>query len=386
MYTSNFSHRLSSELQNRKTRSLYRQRYSSIPNGRTITIEGKTYLNFSGNDYLGLSRHPDVQDAYSHGVDSLGCGSTGSALINGYHPIHDTLENKLAEWLGFESTLLFSTGFSANSSLLKTLFGKDDLIVQDKLNHASLIDGGLMSDARSIRFNHNDMSHLQLRLNNSARNKIIVSEGVFSMDGDQAHIQQINQIAEQENALFMLDDAHGIGVFGKEGQGTWQASQCKPDILMATFGKAFGLSGAFIAAKREVIDYLVQFSRSYVYSTAMSPAQANAISKTIDIIKKADWRRDKLQQSIAQFRNAFKDTNIQLLDSDSAIQPIIVGSADHALAYAKKLRENGIWLTAIRPPTVAENSSRLRITLTTEHTAEDITFLTSLIKKVFNDT
>ncbi|AWB67563.1 8-amino-7-oxononanoate synthase [Saccharobesus litoralis] len=381
-----FQSQLQTSLDARHKQALYRQRYASVPRGRTVVIQGQSYLNFSGNDYLGLSLHPDIQDAYAKGADIYGCGSTGSALINGYHAIHQDLEHKLADWLGYESVLLFSTGFSANSTLLKTLFDKHDLIIQDKLNHASLIDGGLASEAKTIRYKHNDMTHLANRLEAHAQNKVIVSEGVFSMDGDSAPIKDIQLLAKKHDALTMIDDAHGIGVNGQQGQGTWHCQNAqRPDILMATFGKAFGLAGAMIASTQPVTDYLVQFSRSYIYSTAMSPAQATAISKAVDVLKSEAWRREKLASIIARFRANLAHEKVSLLDSTSAIQPVIIGDAAQAISVANRLREKGIWLTAIRPPTVPENSSRLRITLTTEHTIEDIDYLTKTISQVCNE-
>ncbi|NTS76018.1 8-amino-7-oxononanoate synthase [Catenovulum sp. SM1970] len=380
-------HRIEKALAERQQAFLYRQRQVVEPAGRTLLHQQQSYLNFAGNDYLGLAASQELKNAFIKGVELFGCGSTGSPLVNGFHTVYRDLEQQIADWLGFESVLLFSTGFSANSTLLKTLFGKGDTIIQDKLNHASLIDGGLASAAAHYRFNHNDTDHLKGRLdklasapsNLEAITTAIVSEGVFSMDGDSAPVAQLKQLAQQYQSMLVLDDAHGIGVKGQNGQGTWFDERCQnqPDILVATFGKALGLSGAFIAADNYITDYLVQFARSYIYSTALPPAQAYAMQASIELVKSQNWRREKLNNNIALFRELMAQTDFELLTSSSAIQPVIIGDADKTLHLAEYLQSRGIWAKAIRPPTVPANSSRVRITLSADHEVADIKQLVS---------
>lgn len=371
--------RFQTALAEKQQASLLRVRKANQNLGTTILVDGQSYINFSGNDYLALNQHSDIQNAFAQGA-KLGSGSTGSALINGYTQRNQEVEQQLADWLGFDAVLIMSTGFSANASLLKTICSKNDFILQDKLNHASLIDGGLSSEAPMQRFKHNDMGHLAARLaqlkDKSTEVTHIVSEGIFSMDGDGAPIQTLCNVANQHQANLIVDDAHGIGVFGERGQGSWHENfiqtQQKPDILTGTFGKAFGLSGAFVAGDQSLIDYLVNYCRSYIYSTVMPPALINAIGVASHVIAHEGWRRHKLQDNISYFKSIAEQLDIELMPSDSAIQPVVIGEASSALELAKQMRDSGFWLTAIRPPTVPANSSRIRITLTTDHTQQDI--------------
>ena len=337
--------------------------------GRFIQVAGKQYLNFASNDYLGFA------DDFIE-IQAQHLGSHSSALVNGYNKPQQQLEQRLCELLGYESAMLFNSGFSANSSVLKALFqdktvAQSSAIFQDKLNHASLIDGGLHSAAAMVRFNHNDLKHLESRLQKSkAKHKLIVSEGVFSMDGDQAPIEALCKLAKQYNAWLMIDDAHGFGVLGEQGLGSCES--IKPDLLIITFGKALASSGACLLASKQMIDYMLQFNREYIYSTAMSPLMASCTLERLEKLLKADKRRAQLSENIAYFRALAKEHNLALMESTTAIQPLILGDAEHTLAVANKLKGKGVWLTAIRPPTVPFNTARLRVTLSSAHQADDI--------------
>ena len=286
--------------------------------------------------------------------------------------------------------MLFNSGFSANSSVIKALFqdktiAQQSAIFQDKLNHASLIDGALHANAALVRFNHNDMNHLRSRLEKSnAKYKLIVSEGVFSMDGDQAPLIELLSLAKAHNAWLMIDDAHGFGVLGKSGLGSCEpliAADNLPDILVITFGKAVASSGACVLGSSEFIDYMLQFNRDYTYSTAMSPFIASHTLSRIKTIRDANHKRAKLNANIALFKRLANEHKIALMDSTTAIQPLVLGCAEQTLKACEQLKQQGIWLTAIRPPTVQHNTSRLRVTLTAAHTEQDITTLVNCLKK-----
>ena len=337
--------------------------------GRFIQVAGKQYLNFASNDYLGFA------DDFIE-IQAQHLGSHSSALVNGYNKPQQQLEQRLCELLGYESAMLFNSGFSANSSVLKALFqdksvAQSSAIFQDKLNHASLIDGGHHSAAAMVRFNHNDLRHLESRLQKSkAKHKLIVSEGVFSMDGDQAPIEALCKLAKQYNAWLMIDDAHGFGVLGEQGLGSCEV--IKPDLLIITFGKALASSGACLLASKKMIDYMLQFNREYIYSTAMSPLMASCTLERLEKLLKADKRRAQLTENIAYFRALAKEHNLALMESTTAIQPLVLGDAEYTLAVANKLKGKGVWLTAIRPPTVPFNTARLRVTISSAHQADDI--------------
>ncbi|WP_462159333.1 aminotransferase class I/II-fold pyridoxal phosphate-dependent enzyme [Pseudoalteromonas sp. GB56] len=283
--------------------------------------------------------------------------------------------------LGYQSAMLFSSGFSANVSVLKALFNEapEGFIVQDKLNHASLIDGGLQSNAQMQRFNHNNISHLQARLAKSkSPNKLVVSEGVFSMDGDCAPVGEIKTVCEQHHAWFMLDDAHGFGVLN---DGVGSALEVKPEILVITFGKAMACNGAIVLAKSKVIDLLLQANRDYIYSTAVSPMQCAVASQRLTQLLNANKERQHLAQLITYFRDKCAQAGLALMASETPIQPLIVGDSESALEMQQALRKKGIWLSAIRPPTVAQNTARLRITLSAAHTYEDVDSLVRALEQ-----
>lgn len=369
---------ISAHLNERAEQLLLRKRHVvQSATARTIMVNDKTYLNFASNDYLGFG---DLT-IESENINTL--GSHSSALVTGYQLQQQALEQYLCTQLGYQAGLLFNSGFSANSSVIKALFqdkaaAQNSAIFQDKLNHASLIDGALHSNAALIRFNHNDLNHLRSRLEKSkAQNKLIISEGVFSMDGDTAPIKDLLLLAKQHNAWLMIDDAHGFGVLGNTGLGSCETfiGDILPDILVITFGKAVASSGACVLGSRAFIDYMLQYNRDYTYSTAMSPLLADNTLVRLQHIKKANTQRVMLNKNIATFKHLAQQHNIAVMESDTAIQPIVLGCAEQTLKAANKLKQQGIWLTAIRPPTVAYNTARLRVTLTAAHTLDDITYL-----------
>lgn len=365
---------LAAALAGRDQASLLRRRIATdAANSGRLVVAGHDYLNFSGNDYLGLASHPAIKSAFQDGIARYGAGSGASPLVTGYSRAHQQLEETLAEWLGLEAVLLFNCGFSANQAVLKALLGKAHLLWQDKLNHASLQEMGSQLPCKMKRFGHNDMAALARQL--EPNRGLIVSEGVFSMDGDQAPWAELATLAEQSGNWLMIDDAHGLGVLGPEGRGTLAAQGVSPDrvhIQMGTFGKALGVAGAFVGGSRELVEYLVNFARHYVYSTHMPAAQACAISKSIERVRGADEARAHLGQLIARFRQGAEALGWQLGASDTPIQPLLVGESQAALQLAERLRQQGIWVSAIRPPTVPTGTARLRITLCAAHRQEDV--------------
>ena len=378
---------LQTELTERAQQGLLRQRQTlQSGQGRYITLNDRRYLNFSSNDYLGLAAKPFLIEAWQEGLDRWGVGAGASPLVTGYTEAHAKLEQTLAEWLQVESVLLFSTGFGANQAVIKALLQKEHIQYQDRLNHASLQEAGAQSPAKMLRFRHNDMAHLASLL--QPRSGLIMSEGVFSMDGDQAPCQQLADLAKQSDNWLMFDDAHGIGVLGEQGRGTLSHQGVASDsvnIRMATFGKALGVAGAFVGGSRQFTDYLVNFARDYVYSTHMPPAQACAISAAVAWVKQADAERAHLQALIQQFKAGIADLGLVAGESSTAIQPLIIGDADKAVAVANKLRERGLWITAIRPPTVPKGTARLRITLTAAHQQSDVSLLLNELKECVTD-
>ncbi|MFT6986830.1 MAG: 8-amino-7-oxononanoate synthase [Psychromonas sp.] len=380
------------QLQARRNEGLYRACQTMTgPQGRLVKVADKTYLNFSSNDYLGLASDPALIKAWQSGAELYGVGSGGSYLVTGYNQVHADLTAQLKSWLGVEALALFSSGYSANQAIIKLLLGKNDLLIQDKLNHASLMEAGTFADCKMVRFKHNDMANLSQLLNKqkgSAANKLIISEGVFSMDGDCAPIGLLAEQAKNNDAWLMIDDAHGLGVLGKNGQGSVVDAGLKNSdmqIYMATFGKALGVGGAFVAGSQEFIDYLTNFSKPYIYTTGLPPAMAYTIGQAAHMAETQSWRRDKLQHLISSFRTLCADNAIQLGESNTAIQPIIIGSSQQTVALAQQLKKLGFWTTAIRPPTVPVDSARLRITLTTNHEVDDIKSLVTAIRRVLDE-
>ncbi|MEZ9338027.1 8-amino-7-oxononanoate synthase [Vibrio splendidus] len=377
-----FKSRIKSALAHRREQGLTRQlKVLENSNSPLLTSEGSSFINFSSNDYLGLANDPELVDAWQTGLSQYGAGSAASPLVTGFSPAHRNLEAQLCEWFGFERAILFSSGFSANQALLFSLLEKDDSLLQDKLNHASLMEAGILSSATMKRFKHNDTQHLESLLSRSPQS-LVVTEGVFSMDGDQAPLSQISNLTNQYDSWLAVDDAHGIGVLGDKGAGSCSAAQISPDILVVTFGKAFGLSGAAILCSSEVGDYLTQFARHHVYSTAMPPSQAVALSHACKMIQTQEWRREKLAELGALYAEQMSSVK-GFIDTQTPIKPFVVGEAQAALSIAEELKRNQVWVTAIRPPTVPTGTARLRITLTANHSQKQILQLTdSLIQAI----
>ncbi|MBA6378934.1 MULTISPECIES: 8-amino-7-oxononanoate synthase [unclassified Colwellia] len=372
---------IAEQVAQQKEKSQYRQRQCiSEQNGREVVVAGKRYLNFSSNDYLGLNHHPSINKAWQEGVDKYGSCASASSLITGFHYAHQALEDEVCQWLNKPRCLLYSSGFAANSGVLQALGKKDCQFFLDKLSHASLIDGALASEASVKRYLHNNHQQLEQYLAKSpVDNKLIISEGIFSMDGDRADVSQLIMIAQQQQAMLYMDDAHSIGIIGHAGQGSSSFGQV--DIVMATFGKALATSGAFIACDEDVYDYLVNFSRHYIYSTAISPAVAWATKTSIKLAQKETWRRDNIFELSALLSNKL-DSQITIIPSSSSIHAIVIGSEKRTLEICQHLKNRGIWLTAIRPPTVAKNSSRLRVTITANHKECDINYLANCLNEV----
>ncbi|PVZ63553.1 8-amino-7-oxononanoate synthase [Pelagibaculum spongiae] len=379
---------LQQQLSDRRDANLYRRRITvDGPQGRLLHVEGKQYLSFCNNDYLGLANHPKIKAAAAQAIETDGFGGGASHLVCGHNHWHHLAEQKLAQLTGRDRVLLFSTGYMANLGAINALVGRGDFIFQDKLNHASLIDGALLSQAKFQRYRHNDLPHLERLLEKTpdTGRKLIVSDGVFSMDGDLPRLPELAKLAQQHNAILMVDDAHGFGTIGATGGGI--AEQCNLNqqqlpVLVGTLGKAFGCFGAFVAGSETVIETLIQQARSYIYTTSMPPSTAAAIAQSVDLVMEQSWRRDKLQQLIARFRSGAQQLGLQLMDSNTPIQPILLGDEATAIAASEKLKAAGLWVTAIRPPTVPKGTSRLRITFSADHSEADIDRLLSALEKI----
>ncbi|GAB2196455.1 8-amino-7-oxononanoate synthase [Sessilibacter sp. MAH4] len=374
---------LTQALLDRHEAHLYRQRkvLLSAQNSR-VQVNAQHYLNFASNDYLGLANHPDVITAFTEAAARYGVGSGASHMVIGHHEQHHLLEQELAEFTGRERALLFANGYAANLACLNVLLGQGDLVAEDKLNHASLLDGGLSSGAKFRRYLHCDLNSLEKMLTPKANRKIVVTDGVFSMDGDLAPLREISQICQQHNAWLMVDDAHGFGVLGATGAGLCEAENLSANdvpVLMGTLGKAFGTYGAFVAGSETLIETLIQFARPYIYSTALPPAVAAATRQSLKIIREGTGLRTHLAELIRVFREKMQKTNLELLTSHTAIQPIIIGDQETTLKVAQWLQEQGVLVGAIRPPTVPAGTARLRVTLTASHSLEDIDSLVNLL-------
>lgn len=377
-------------LAERRAAHLYRTRKTlQSPQQPEVVVDGKKYLAFCSNDYLGLANHPDVIAALQTAANHYGVGSGASHLVAGHSSEHHALEEELAAFTGRERALLFSTGYMANMGAITALVGQGDAIFEDRLNHASLLDAGLLSGARFQRFLHNDLSNLQNRLDKTAAaRKLIVVDGVFSMDGDTAPLPELAAVAQKNAAWLMVDDAHGFGCLGKTGAGTCEhfgLTQQEVPILMGTLGKAAGSFGAFISGSETLIESLIQFARPYIYTTAMPPAVAAATRASLRLIQTEHWRREQLNKLIAHFRAGAQALNLQLMESASPIQPVVIGDEASALLISQKLAERGILIIAIRPPTVAAGSSRLRITFSAQHSIAQVDQLLAALADILQE-
>ena len=366
-----------------------RRRVLETPCGRIVTVDGKNVLNFASNDYLGLANNPEIARAMADGAIQWGAGSGASHLVSGHLVPHEALEKEIAAFTGFARALTFSTGYLANLAVTPTLAGRGDAVFADKLNHASLIDAMQQAKANGAdvqRYAHNYVTALEkLLAGSTAATKVIVTDAVFSMDGDLAPLPLIFALAERYDAWLVIDDAHGFGVLGREGKGSlahFNLPASPRILLMGTLGKAAGVGGAFVVGSETAIEYLLQKGRSYIFTTAQPPAIACALSKSLQLIKNGDALRAGLMARIGQLRAGLADLPLKLLPSLSAIQPLIVGENDAAVALSKALWERGLWVPAIRPPTVPKNTARLRISISAAHTEADIAQLIAALKEL----
>lgn len=340
-----------------------------------VRIDGREYVNFCSNDYLGLSTHPELRAAMNAAVERYGVGSGASHLVTGHGPEHHGLEEELAEFTGRERALFFSTGYMANLGVASALLKRGDRVLEDRLNHASLLDAGLASGAEFGRYAHADMKALQRLLSGRGLRTLILTDGVFSMDGDIAPLAELAAACKQSQAVLMVDDAHGFGVLGAWGQGSVAAAglgQQDAPIYMATLGKACGVFGAFVAGSEALIETLVQKARTYIYTTALPAAVAAANRAALKLLRTEGWRRAQLNENIEYFRNGAAQLALPLRPSTTAIQPVVLGDDARALAASEALLDAGLLVTAIRPPTVPAGTARLRVTLSSAHRRTDI--------------
>ncbi|MDR5172441.1 8-amino-7-oxononanoate synthase [Methylobacillus flagellatus] len=370
---------LQTELAERADLGLLRQRrVLQGMQGVHVEVDGKRLLSFCSNDYLGLAAHPSLISAMRDCAATVGAGAGASHLVTGHQQAHEALEHALQGFMGLPGVLLFTTGYMANLGIITSLCGREDVIFADKLNHASLNDAALLSRAELKRYAHNDLASLERLLAQSqARRKLVVADAVFSMDGDLAPVPELLALCERYDAYLMLDDAHGFGVLGANGRGVLEhfALDSPRIIYMATLGKAAGAAGAFVAGPKILTDYLMQTARPYIYTTA-SPAPVAAAAMTgVQLIEQDHTRRAHLHALIADFRTSCRLQRWQLMASETAIQPVVIGSNEEVLQVSKRLLESGILVPAIRPPTVPKGTARLRISLSAAHTHEDVRLL-----------
>lgn len=378
---------LTRQLQSLSENNLLRQRKTlESACGTQAVIDGRTILAFCSNDYLGLASHPALADAVCASARQWGTGSGGSHVINGHMGPHDVLEKALAGFVGADRALFYSTGYMANVGVVPTLVGRGDAVFADRLNHASLIDAVQLSRAEHHRYAHNDMEQLEKMLVASdAKRKLILTDAVFSMDGDLAPLRVLAGLAERYDAWLVIDDAHGFGVLGREGRGSLDHAGLpfSPRLVyVGTLGKAAGVSGAFVAGSETVIEWLMQRSRSYIFTTATSPVMASAILASLELIRNADGRRCHLQALIDRLQRGLDGSKWKLLPSFTGIQPVVVGENDAVLNVSAELVKRGIWVPAIRPPTVPKGSARLRISLSAAHTHEQVAQLVDALREM----
>ena len=379
---------LASRLAERRAAHLYRQRpLLETPQQPEVMVDGEQLLAFCSNDYLGLASHPEVVRAMQQGAERWGVGGGASHLVMGHSTPHHQLEEALADFTGRPRALLFSTGYMANLAAVTALVGQGDTVLEDRINHASLLDAGLLSGARFSRYLHNDAGSLAKRLDKATGNTMVVTDGVFSMDGDLADLPALCATAKTRGAWVMVDDAHGFGPLGKTGGGIVEHFGLGIDdvpVLVGTLGKAFGTAGAFVAGSEELIETLIQFARPYIYTTSQPPAVACATLKSLELLRAESWRRDHLNSLITRFRQGAAEIGLTLMDSPTPIQPILVGSSERALKLSAALRERGVLVGAIRPPTVPAGSARLRVTFSASHSAAQVERLLDILAECWN--
>jgi 8-amino-7-oxononanoate synthase len=376
---------LSARLAARRAEHLYRLRpLLESPQGPEVVVDGKPLLAFCNNDYMGLANHPAVIKAWKAGAERWGVGGGASHLVIGHSTPHHELEEALADLTGRPRALLFSNGYMANLGAVTALVGQGDTVLEDRLNHASLLDAGLLSGARFSRYLHNDPDSLNNRLEKAVGDTLVVTDGVFSMDGDIADLPALAKVAKAKNAWLMVDDAHGFGPLGANGAGIVEHFGLSMDdvpVLIGTLGKSFGTAGAFVAGSEELIETLIQFARPYIYTTSQPPALACATLKSLELLRTEHWRREHLKALIKQFRDGAQAIGLELMDSFTPIQPILIGDSDRALRLSQMLRERGLMVTAIRPPTVPAGSARLRVTLSAAHSQAQVQLLLEALEQ-----
>lgn len=365
---------LASSLREIDQAGLYRRRRVTERRADGLLVaDGRAVVDFCSNDYLDLAGDPRLVAALQRGAGQYGVGSGASHLICGHSPAHHALEEELADFVGRERALLFSTGYMANLGVIAAL-ALDGVVVEDRLNHASLLDGARLAGARLKRYPHGDVAGLASRLAGTA-DALAATDGVFSMDGDVAPLAALADVARAAGAWLMVDDAHGLGVLGKRGGGTLELAglgQSEVPILVGTLGKAFGSFGAFVAGSADLIDYLIQKSRTYAYTTALPPAVAEATRTSLALVREEAWRRERLAELVRRFRDGAAALELPLMTSGTPIQPVVVGGNEAALAASRNLFEQGFLVTAIRPPTVPAGGARLRVTLNASHTDDQV--------------
>lgn len=376
---------LSARVAARRAEHLYRQRpLLESPQGPEVVVDGKPLLAFCNNDYMGLANHPDVITAWKAGAQRWGVGGGASHLVIGHSTPHHELEEALADLTGRPRALLFSNGYMANLGAVTALVGQGDTVLEDRLNHASLLDAGLLSGARFSRYLHNDADSLATRLEKSVGDTLVVTDGVFSMDGDIADLPALAKVAKAKNAWLMVDDAHGFGPLGSNGAGIVEHFGLSIDdvpVLIGTLGKSFGTAGAFVAGSEALIETLIQFARPYIYTTSQPPALACATLKSLELLRTEHWRREHLRALIKQFRDGAQAIGLELMDSFTPIQPILIGDSGRAVRLSQMLRERGLMVTAIRPPTVPAGSARLRVTLSAAHSEAQVQLLLEALEQ-----
>ena len=374
-------------LQHRRQDGLLRElRAIDLRRGAVISLKGKDYIDFSSNDYLGLSGHPKMKQAAQEAMEKFGTSSSASRLLSGTLKLHSELEEKIACFKGKEAGLVFNSGYQANVGIISSLFKKGDVVFADKLSHASIIDGILLSGAKLFRFSHNDSSYLETLLKEQRdkfKNSLIITETIFSMSGDKAPLKEIAALKEKYNSQLMVDEAHATGIFGKTGSGLAEEENVtgKIDLIMGTFSKGLGSFGAYLVASEEVKQYLINTCRSFIYSTSLPASVIAANLASLDLIKEEPFRRKELLENAEYFRNSLKDLGFNV-KGDSQIIPLMIGDSQKAVFISEALKKRGHWAQAIRPPTVPQNQARLRFSLTYHHSKETLKKLINDIKEV----
>ncbi|BDU50893.1 8-amino-7-oxononanoate synthase [Haliovirga abyssi] len=376
------------ELRKIKDLNLFREiKKISNSNGKYIYINGKKYIDFSSNNYLGLKDDERVKDAAIEAIKKYGVGSGASRLVTGTNELYNRLENEISNFKNTEATLLFNSGYDANLGSISTIMDKNDVIFSDKLNHASIIDGIFLSKSKLIRYKHNDINDLEDKLIKNRKNykkALVITDSIFSMDGDKANLQDIAKLKEKYDFLFMIDEAHGTGIFGKNGIGLAEEQNVlgKVDITMGTLGKSFGTQGAYITGKKDIIEYLVNRCRSFIFTTAIAPSAIGAALKSLEIIKKEAKRREKILRNSDYLRKELLKLGLDTQNSSSQIIPIIIGEEKKALEISQKLFEENLFVSAIRKPTVPSGTARLRISINYNIDKDDIDKLISILKNI----